>query len=68
MGIVGSPDIFHAKILGLILTLEYARTYLDDLLDISNGSFKDHLEKLKVALTGLSNAGLKKSAHSAPMK
>ena len=44
------------------MSLEYVRTYLDDLLVISNKSFEDHLEKLKVVLTRLSNAGLKVKA------
>ena len=62
MGIAGSPDIFQAKMSELMMSLEYVRTYLDDLLIISNGSFEDHLDKLKVVLQRLSDAGLKVNA------
>ena len=50
--------------------LEFVRTYLDDLLIISNGSFDDHLHQLDTVLHCLSIAGLKinvdKSAFFAP--
>ena len=62
MGIAGSPDIFQAKMSELMMSLEYVRTYLDDLLIISNGSFEDHLDKLKVVFQRLSDAGLKVNA------
>ena len=62
MGIMSSPDIVQAKMLELMMSLEYARTYLDNLLVISNGSFEDHLDKLKVVLQRLSNAGFKVNA------
>ena len=39
--------------------LEYVRTYLDDLLILSNGNFKNHLFKVGAVLTRLKNAGLK---------
>jgi hypothetical protein len=45
MGIAGSPDIFHSKMLELIEDLEYVQAYLDDLLCISRSSLEDHLEK-----------------------
>ncbi len=44
MGIAGSPDIFQGEMLELMETLEYVRTYLDDLLCISKLSLEDHLE------------------------
>ena len=59
MGVAGSPDIFQEKMSGLMSTLEYVRTYLDDLLIISQGDFNDHLEKLQAALQKLQEAGLK---------
>ena len=40
-------------------TLEYVRTYLDDLLVVTKDSFADHLEKLEVVLDRLQKAGLK---------
>jgi len=53
MGIAGSPDIFQAKLLELMIALEYVRTYLDDLLIITKASLSDHLDKLKKVLTRL---------------
>ena len=62
MGIAGSPDIFHRKMLELMESLEYVRAYLDDLLCISKLSLEDHLEKLEETLRQLCNAGLKVNA------
>ena len=39
--------------------LEYVRAYIDDLLVITNGSFDNHLDKLKIVLSKLRKAGLK---------
>jgi hypothetical protein len=47
MGVACSPDIFQAKMSELMATLEFVRTYLDDLLCISKGSLEDHLNKLR---------------------
>ena len=58
MGIAGSPDIFQARMSELIATLEFVRTYLDDLLCISKGSLVDHLNKLRRAFIRLQDAGL----------
>ena len=38
------------------------REYIDDLLITTNGSFKDHLEKLETVLHKLQKAGLKVNA------
>ena len=46
MGIAGLPDIFQEKMSNLMATLEFIRTYLDDLLIITKGSLEDHLEAL----------------------
>ena len=59
MGVSGSPDIFQEKMSDLMRALDYVRTYLDDLLIISNGTFKDHLEKLEVVLQRLKDAKLR---------
>ncbi len=40
-------------------TIEFVRTYLNDLLIIIKGSLEDHLEKLSMVLTRLQDAGLK---------
>jgi hypothetical protein len=44
-------------------TLEFIRTYLDDLLIITKGSIEDHLEKLSMVLTRLQDAGLRINAN-----
>jgi hypothetical protein len=59
MGIAGSPDFFHAKMMELMESLEYVRAYIDDLLCISRNSLNDHLEKLEEVLRRLRDAGLK---------
>ena len=46
----------------LMAALEFVRTYLDDLLCITRASLEDHLEKLRVVLTRLQDAGLKVNA------
>ena len=53
MGIAGSPDIFQEKMSSLMEELEYVRTYIDDLLVITNGTFEDHLRKVEVVLIKL---------------
>jgi hypothetical protein len=59
MGIIVSPDIFQAKMLELMESLEYVRAYLDDLLCISKLSLENHQEKLEEVLRQLCDAGLK---------
>jgi hypothetical protein len=59
MGIAGSPDIFQSKMSELMLALEFVRTYIDDLLAITKASLEDHLEKLRMVLTRLQEAGLR---------
>ena len=59
MGIAGSPDIFQSKMLDLMMSLDYVRAYLDDLLIISEECLDDHLEKLRLVLIKLREAGLK---------
>ena len=50
MGIAGSPDIFQEKMSGLMESLEFVRTYLDDLLTLTKGTYDDHLLKLRMVL------------------
>jgi hypothetical protein len=59
MGITNSPEIFQARMSQLMRGLESVRVYLDDLLVISNGSYHDHLAKLKIVFERLCTAGLK---------
>jgi hypothetical protein len=62
MGVAGSPDIFQSKMSELMATLEFVRTYLDDLLCITKGDLEDHLQHLRKVLIRLRDAGLKINA------
>ena len=59
MGISGSPDFFQEKMTSLMQSLEYVRTYIDDLLIISSGTFDDHLLKVEEVMSHLQIAGLR---------
>jgi hypothetical protein len=43
----------------LVQDMEYVKTHLDDLLILTNSSFKDHLLKLEMVLARLSTAGMR---------
>jgi RNase H-like domain found in reverse transcriptase/Reverse transcriptase (RNA-dependent DNA polymerase) len=58
MGLCNSPDIFQEKMSELMEGLQFVRTYMDDLLVITNGSFDDHLNKLDSVLERVKTAGL----------
>jgi hypothetical protein len=55
------PDVFQNVMSKLVQDMEYAKTYLDDLLILTNrnNSFKDHLLKLELVLARLSTAGMR---------
>ena len=59
MGIAGLPDIFQERISGLKENLEFVRTYIDNLLILSRGTFDDHLLKLQEVLDWLLKANLR---------
>jgi hypothetical protein len=44
------PDVFQNFMSKLVQDMEYVKTYLDDLLIVTNSSFKDHLLKLEIVL------------------
>ena len=62
MGLSNSPDIFQEKMGILMQDLEYVRQYLDDLLILNSGDWKDHLTKLERVFQRLKKAGLKVNA------
>ena len=62
MGFGGSADIFQAQMMDLMASLEYVRAYIDDLLIITRGTLDDHIEKIKIVLARLRDAGLKVNA------
>jgi hypothetical protein len=43
----------------LVQDMEYVKTYLDDLLILTNSSFNDHLLKLEMVLARISTAGMR---------
>ena len=59
MGLRNSPDIFQEKMNKLFNGLEYIRIYIDDLLFVSNKSFKDHIKTLDKVLSKLNQKGFK---------
>ena len=63
MGLCNSPNIFQEKMSELFNGLEFVRTYIKDLLCLTKGAFKDHLEKLERILARLQRAGLKVNAN-----
>jgi hypothetical protein len=52
-------DVFQSFMSKLVQEVEYVKTYLDDLLILTNSSFKDHLLKLEMFLTRLSTSGMR---------
>jgi hypothetical protein len=53
------PDVFQNFMSKLVQDMEYVKTYLDDLLILTNSSFKDHLLKLEMVLARLATAGMR---------
>jgi hypothetical protein len=62
LGIRIDPDFFLTYMLKLTQDIEYVKTYLDDLLILTNKSFRDHLTKLDMVLARLSIAGMRVNA------
>jgi hypothetical protein len=58
MGTSGLSDFFQEKVTSLMQSLEFVRTYLDNLLIILSGTYDNHLKKLEKVLTCLQLAGL----------
>jgi Reverse transcriptase (RNA-dependent DNA polymerase) len=56
------PDAFQNVMSKLTQDMEYVKTHVDDLLILSNNSFKDHLLKLEMVLARLSTAGMRVNA------
>ena len=59
MGIKNSVDIFQEIMSNMMGDLEYTSTYLDDILIVSDGSFEDHLQKVKNVLDHLQKANFR---------
>ena len=63
MGLCNSPDIFQEKMGTLMHDLEYVRAYIDDLLILTSGDLRDHLDKLDEVFRRIREAGLKVNAN-----
>jgi putative transposase len=63
MGQCNSPDIFQECMYKIFSDLEYVHVYIDDLLVMSCSTFKEHLQRLELVLSELSEAGLKINAN-----
>jgi hypothetical protein len=59
IGIKISPDVFQNVMSKLVQDMEYVKTYLDDLLILTNSSFKYNLLKLQMVIARLSTAGMR---------
>jgi hypothetical protein len=59
MGIKTAPDVYQNIMSKLVQDMEYVKTYLDDLLILTNNTFKDQLLKLEMVLARLSTAGMR---------
>jgi hypothetical protein len=53
------PDVFENAVSKLVQDTEYVKIYLDNLLILTNSSFKDHLLKLEMVLARISTAGMR---------
>ena len=58
MDVTGSMDMFQEKKTGLMETLDYVRTYLDNVFIISKSSFNDHLSQMAEVLSCLWDTNL----------
>jgi hypothetical protein len=67
MGLCNSPDIFQEKMSKLTADMEFTRAYIDDLLVLSNGSYKEHLEHVAQVLKRLEDSGLKVNIHKSKL-
>jgi Reverse transcriptase (RNA-dependent DNA polymerase). len=62
MGMCCSGDVFQAKVDQLLGDIEGIKTYIDDILVISKGSFDDHLKQLDTCFKRIQEARLKVNA------
>ena len=62
MGLCNSPDIFQEKMSELFVGLDTVLVYSDDLLNITKGSWIEHISILEEMFTHLQKAGLKVNA------
>ena len=62
MGMCASVDIFQAKVEEMIGDIEGVKTYIDDILVLSQYILSNHIEKLSIIFDRLRTEGLKSNA------
>ena len=62
MGLCNSPEIFQVKMSEIFVSLDTVCVYIDDLLHVTKGSWKEHITVLEEMFTRLQKAGLKVNA------
>ena len=62
MGLCNSPDIFQEKMDELFQDFKQVMAYIDDILCLTTGSWKDHLTTLRRVLTIMQKANLRINA------
>ena len=58
MGLSISADVFQNQMMKLFEGLDYVLVYIDDVLIVPKGDFKDHLEKVDVVLNRMKKIGM----------
>jgi hypothetical protein len=61
--VANSPYILQEHMYEIFSDLEYIHVYIDDLLVTSCSTFEEHLQKLELVFSRLSEAGLKVNAN-----
>ena len=58
MGLSISTDVFQQEITKFFDRLKYVLVYIDDVLVLTKGAFKDHLEKIRTMLQQMRKTGM----------
>ena len=59
MGLKTAPDIFQEIMVNLLGDLPYVQVYIDDVLILTDGSYEDHLKKVRTVLDRLEKANFR---------
>ena len=59
MGLKTAPDIFQEIMVNLLGDLPYVQVYIDDVLILTDGSYEDHLQKVRTVLDRLEKANFR---------
>ena len=58
MELIISTDVFQEELGNLFLDCKFLLVHINDLLVLTKGTFKDHLEKVDIAFTKLQGTGM----------